>query len=88
MEVMRVLAALNRVWVALEPERWTQCPWGDKTGGFWAVAVRGNRVLWFNEIEEGFNVSRFVTWGVIPNDEYWCTQDTLCTALGILSSGG
>ena len=53
MEVMRVLAALNRVWVALEPERWTQCPWGDKTGGFWAVAVRGNRVLWFNEIEEG-----------------------------------
>ena len=67
--------------VAITPERWQQSPWGDEGGGFWVVAVAGNRALWFNDIEEGFNVSRFTERGTIPRSEYWCNQDPLRRAL-------
>src|SRR6476660_8959022 len=66
--------------VAFDPVRWNQSPCGDETGGFWAVAAKGDRVLWYNHIEEGFNVSRFDNRGEIPRNEYWCNQDNLCTA--------
>src|SRR5438105_4529603 len=71
-----------------EPERWKQSPWGDFVGGFWAVASYQGRVLWFNEIEDGFNVSEYQTWGVIPKDQYWCNQDSVDLALQILETGG
>lgn len=45
--------------------------------GFWAIAVIENRVLWYNDIEEGFNVSNFTEPGTIPSTEYWCNQDEL-----------
>ena len=67
--------------VRTEPARWELSPWGDEGGGFWAVAVDGNRVLWYNDIEEGFNVSTFVAQGRIPDEEYWCNQDSLQVAL-------
>ena len=62
---------------AITPEKWRQSPWGDDGGGFWVVAVSDAKVLWYNDIEEGFNVSRFVTRGRIPEGEYWCNQDRL-----------
>jgi hypothetical protein len=46
-------------------------------GGFWAVAVDDDRVLWYNDVEDGFNVSRFARRGEIPRDEYWCNQSSL-----------
>jgi hypothetical protein len=61
--------------VAIEPERWLQTPWGDEGSGFWAVSLDADRVLWFNDIEEGFNVSRFSERGAIPEREYWCNQE-------------
>jgi hypothetical protein len=67
--------------VAIPPARWALTPWGDDTGGFRAVAVLGNRVLWYNEIEDGFNVSEFFEHGVIPSNEYWCNQDEIAGAL-------
>jgi hypothetical protein len=45
-------------------------------------------VLWYNDIEDGFNVSRFVQWGEIPSDEYWCSQDPLQYALPKLAAPG
>jgi hypothetical protein len=64
-------------WDAIKviPEKWTQDPFGNLTDGFWIVALIGNSVLWFNEIEEGFNRSAFHEYGVI--DDYWCNQDEL-----------
>jgi hypothetical protein len=61
--------------IRIEPEKWRCSPWGDATGGFWAVAIDDGRVLWFNDIEEGFNWSRYSTRGTI--DEYFCNQDEL-----------
>lgn len=69
---------------AITPEKWRQSPWGDEGGGFWALAISGARVLWYNDIEDGFNVSRFFTRGRIPDDEYWCNQDPLGRALRYL----
>jgi hypothetical protein len=67
--------------VRIAPAKWQLPPWGDDGGGFWAVAVYGNRVLWYNDIEDGFNVSTFVVPGEIPQGEYWCNQDELRWAL-------
>jgi len=67
--------------VAGRPAKWQQSPWGNAGGGFWVVAIRDGRVLWYNDIEHGFNVSRFVTTGIIPDSEYWCNQDELRWAL-------
>lgn len=65
--------------IRIEPEKWRCSPWGDETGGFWAVAVNDGRVLWFNEIEEGFNWSRYTIRGTI--DEYFCDQTEFVTIL-------
>jgi hypothetical protein len=67
------------------PCRWRLTPWGDETCGFWVVAVDAHRVLWWNEIEEGFNVSTFRARGEIPTEEYWCKQDELRWALPFLA---
>lgn len=65
--------------IRIEPEKWRCSPWGDESGGFWAVAVDDSRVLWFNDIEEGFNWSRFSSTGTI--DEYLSEQTELTEVL-------
>ena len=44
-------------------------------GGFWVVAVIGDRCFWYNDIEDGFNISRYQAMGQI--DEYGCNQTEL-----------
>jgi hypothetical protein len=56
-------------------------------GGFWVIAVIRDKVLWYNDIEGGFNVSRFDRYGTIPSDEYRSNQDTLTLALRELLQG-
>lgn len=71
----------------IEAAKWRLTPEGDEGGGFWAVAVHQDRVLWFNDIEDGFNVSRFDAPGEIPSGEYQCNQDSLRLALPRLQGG-
>lgn len=61
--------------VAIPPEKWALSPWGDLGGGFWAVGLIGRQVIWYNDIEHGFNVSHYEAVGVIS--QYWCNQDEL-----------
>lgn len=68
------------------PVKWALPPWGDMGGGFWVVAVFGNRVIWYNDIEDGFNVSPYVEHGVIG--EYLCNQDELHHRLYFLLQEG
>jgi hypothetical protein len=74
---LRMSPAQERTWEAIKiiPEKWQQSPYGDLGGGFWVVAIIGQFVVWFNDIEDGFNVSRYSKYGVIG--EYWCNQDEL-----------
>ena len=67
----------RRLWdtIRIEPEKWQQHPYGDQGAGFWVVALIGRTVIWYNDIEEGFNRSRYTAYGTI--DDYWCNQDEL-----------
>jgi len=73
----RMDAQQERLWEAIRipPEKWEHDPYGKIGGGFWAVGLLGKRVLWYNDIEEGFNSSTYSRYGHI--DEYWCNQDEL-----------
>lgn len=61
--------------VRVTPMKWRLPPWGDMGGGFWVVGIIGCRVIWYNDIEHGFNVSRYEKAGTIA--KYWCNQDEL-----------
>lgn len=63
-----------RLWeqIRIVPEKWRQQPWGDRGGGFWAVAVIGKRVVWYNDIEHGFDISSYSVYGYIVG--YLCSQ--------------
>lgn len=66
-----------RLWAAIRipPEKWAEPTYGELGGGFWTVAVVGTIVVWYNDIEDGFNLSRYSRYGKI--DEYLCNQDDL-----------
>jgi hypothetical protein len=42
----------------------------------------GRSAVWYNDIEEGFNRSRYSAYGTI--DDYWCNQDELEVTLRYL----
>jgi hypothetical protein len=65
--------------IKVVPQKWQLHPQGDDGGGFWVVGIFGNQVIYYNDIEEGFNTSTFHTWGIIG--EYSCNQDELRTLL-------
>ena len=61
--------------IKIEPEKWEEIEYGNEGGGFWVVAIFRSRVIYYNDIEEGFNISPYKTYGKI--EEYWCSQDDL-----------
>ncbi|WP_148716647.1 hypothetical protein [Chitinolyticbacter meiyuanensis] len=67
----RMDAEQSRLWELLKvmPMKWQQHPYGDAGGGFWVVGLIGSLVVWLNDIEDGFNVSQYRTFG--------CNQDDL-----------
>ena len=73
----RMSESEGRLWeaVRIRLEKWHQHPYGDQGGGFWVVGLIGTTVIWYNDIEEGFNRSGFSTFGTI--DDYWCNHDEL-----------
>ena len=75
--VARMLPEELRLWkmLRIEPVKWSQDPYGKDGLGFWVVGLIGSSVIWYNDIEEGFNRSRFKTPGEI--EDYWCNQDEL-----------
>jgi hypothetical protein len=77
----RMSPQIFRVWEAIKisPEKWREKNYGKVGGGFWVVAIIGSRVIWFNDIEDGFNVSSYIVAGKLA--EYFCNQDELETAV-------
>ena len=61
--------------IKITPIKWIEHELGDEGGGFWAVAKYKNFVLYYNDIEEGFNISEFEREGEIK--EYYAEQDEL-----------
>lgn len=65
--------------VKINPVKWVEKEYGDHGGGFWVVAICENKVIYYNDIEDGFNISNYKIIGNI--DEYWCNQDELNIAV-------
>ncbi len=61
--------------IKIDPVKWTEKEYGDEGNGFWVVAICGTKVIWFNDVEEGFNISDYRTYGQIEG--YYCNQDEL-----------
>src|SRR5271155_2904416 len=64
----------RRIWdaVSIVPKRWSQERYGAATGGFWVVGLLGRVVIWYNEIENGFEFSYYSKFGKL--DEYTANQ--------------
>jgi hypothetical protein len=65
--------------IRVRPCKWKQSPQGDFGGGFWVVGILGELVVWFNDIEDGFNWSGYVCHGEIGS--YRCNQDELAIVI-------
>ena len=65
--------------VKIEPEKWQESGYGNEGGGFWVVAICGRSIIWYNDIEDGFNISGYKIYGEI--DGYYCNQDKLNEAV-------
>lgn len=61
--------------IKIYPEKWKEEKYGNEGGGFWVVGLIGKRIIWYNDIEEGFNISDYVRYGEFS--DYWCNQDKL-----------
>ncbi|MET3135036.1 hypothetical protein AAKU55_005339 [Oxalobacteraceae bacterium GrIS 1.11] len=61
--------------IRISPQKWLEKSYGEPGGGFWVVAIFGCTVIWYNDIEDGFNRSTYSEFGVL--DEYVCNQDAL-----------
>lgn len=61
--------------ILVEPQKWSEKEYGNEGNGFWVVAIAGKRVIWYNDIEEGFNISSYTKYGEI--EEYLSHQDEL-----------
>lgn len=81
---LKLDGALLNFWnlIKIIPQKWQETGYGVEGGGFWVVAVIGNTVIFYNDIEDGFNISPYVVYGQIS--EYACELaelDWVVTAL-------
>ncbi|WP_207766544.1 hypothetical protein [Siphonobacter curvatus] len=72
---------LRKWWnlMRLMPQKWEESEYGKEGCGFWVVGLIGRKVIWYNDIEDGFNISPYTILGKI--EEYRCEQDELNHAL-------
>jgi hypothetical protein len=76
----------QRFWglIKVPPRKWQLSPLGDLGGGFFVVAIVGSQVLYFNDIEDGYNISTYSEFGVIS--EYFSNQNELHHSVNYLYS--
>lgn len=74
---LRLESELLNFWnlIKITPQKWQEKEYGNEGGGFWAVAIFGSTVIYYNDIEDGFNMSPYETYGQI--NEYTCEQAEL-----------
>lgn len=68
---------IHALWDAIKitPQKWNERKYGEMGGGFWVVAIMGQTIIWYNDIEEGFIAEPYQRFGVIP--KYSCNYDDL-----------
>lgn len=70
----------NQLWfwntVKILPEKWDNIYLGERES-FWVIALFGKNVIWYNDVEEGFNVSSYNSYGTIETGNLGAEQDEL-----------
>lgn len=66
----------------IKPEKWSEASLGKEGNGFWVIALTNKHVIWYNDIEDGFNISTFHKKGFI--DQYAPEEDELQWAINKL----
>ena len=61
--------------IKIVPQKWQETEYGDEGGRFWVVAIFGNTIIFYNDIEDGFNISPYAVYGQVS--EYACEQAEL-----------
>lgn len=61
--------------IKITPQKWREKEYGNEGGGFWVVAVFENTVIFYNDIEDGFNISPYTVYEQIS--EYASEQAEL-----------
>lgn len=61
--------------IQINPAKWQEPSYGAEGNGFWVIAICGKYIIWYNDIEGGFNISTYKVYGEI--NEYHCNQDEL-----------
>ncbi len=65
--------------IKIDPENGPNPNLEQKVVDFWVVAICGRKVIWYNDIEEGFNISDYNKYGQIKG--YYCNQDEISWAV-------
>jgi hypothetical protein len=57
----------RRQWevIKIDPIKWQEESHGGMGGCFWVVGIYGSPVIWYNDIEDGFNRSAWSVAGTI-----------------------
>ena len=61
--------------IKMTPEKWSQVSYPDSGDEFWVVGLAGKTAIYYNDVEEGFNISGFKTYGHL--DDWGYEQDEL-----------
>ena len=69
--------------IKVTPQKWQEATMGDEGGGFWVVGIAGKKALYYNDIEEGFNLSTYSQQGIL--EVYNCSQSELHETIIFLS---
>ena len=64
---LRMNPQLAILWKALRinPQKWKHRKHNYVEDHFWIVAIFGNKVIWYNDIESGFDLSTYSDFGAI-----------------------
>jgi hypothetical protein len=75
--IFNLTPGCKKLWehIKIEPEKWEEKEMGEQGGGFWAIAILGKEVLYYNDVEDGFNFSSYKEYGKI--DHYYPGQSEL-----------
>jgi hypothetical protein len=64
---LRMSPPLAKLWEAVRiiPQEWKHRKHNCVEDHFWIVAIWGNKVIWYNDIESGFDLSTYSDFGAI-----------------------
>lgn len=75
--------------IRIKPEKWVHEAYEAVKTEFWVVAIFGHRVVYYNDIEEGFDLSEFKEYGLISNGgaNQNCFQEYISNLFTFITSG-